>query len=52
MTIARDNNIKKGEKIIDEINATIKSWNNYAEQAQLRNDLKERIHSSLNIFKN
>ena len=50
MTIARDNNIKKGEKIIAEINATIKSWNNYAEQAQLRNDLKERIHSSLNIF--
>jgi len=50
MTIARDNNIKKGEKIIAEINATIKSWNNYAEQAQLRNDLKERIHNSLNIF--
>lgn len=50
MTIARDNNIKKGEKIINEINSTIKSWNNYAEQAQLRNDLKERIHNSLNTF--
>ncbi len=50
MTIARDNNIKKGEKIIDEINSTIKSWNNYAEQAQLRNDLKERIHNSLNTL--
>jgi len=50
MTIARDNNIKKGEKIIDEINSKIKSWNNYAEQAQLRNDLKERIHNSLNTF--
>ena len=50
MTIARDNNIKKGAKIIDKINGTIKSWNNYAKQAQVRNDLKERIQNSLNIF--
>jgi len=50
MTIARDNNIKKGAEIINEINATVKSWNNYAEQAQLRNDLKERIHNNLNTF--
>ncbi|MDH7447796.1 type II toxin-antitoxin system HipA family toxin [Aquimarina sp. 2201CG14-23] len=50
MTIAKDNNIKKGAKIIDEINSIIKSWNNYAERAELRNDLKERIHNSLNTF--
>jgi serine/threonine-protein kinase HipA len=50
MTVARDNNIKKGEKIINEINSIIKSWYNYAEQAQLRNDLKERIHNSLNTL--
>lgn len=50
MTIAEDNNIKKGKKIIEEINDVIKSWENYAEKAQLRNDLKKRIHHNLNTF--
>lgn len=50
MTIAEDNNIKKGKKIIYEINDTVKSWKAYAEQAQLRNDLKERINNNLNTF--
>ena len=50
MTIARDNNIKKGEKIIEGINATIKSWNQYAERAQLRPDLKEKINTNLNTL--
>lgn len=50
MTIARDNNIKKGEKIIENINETIKNWNTYADQADLRKDLKERIYNNLNTF--
>ena len=50
MTIARANNIKKGEKIIDDINSIVKSWNKYAEQAEVRKDLKERINSNLNAF--
>ena len=50
MTIAKDNNIKKGEKIIEDINFTVKSWNKYAERAEIRNDLKERINSHLNTF--
>ncbi|PHR31976.1 MAG: toxin HipA [Fluviicola sp.] len=50
MTLAKDNNIKKGAKIIEEINVTIKSWNDYAERAQLRNDLKEKIKNNLNVF--
>src|SRR5690606_31613958 len=50
MTIAKDNNIKKGEKIIDTINTVVKSWNSYAERVNLRNDLKERIGKSLNTF--
>lgn len=50
MTIARDNNIKKGAKIIDTLNTVIKSWRKYAEQAQLRNDLKERIAANLNTY--
>ena len=50
MTIAKDNNIKKGEKIIDEINSVVKNWNWYADKAQVRTNLKERIHKYLNDF--
>lgn len=50
ITIAKDNNIKKGEKIIDEINLVVKSWNKYAKQAGVRTDLKERILQNLNIL--
>ena len=50
MTIANDNNIKKGKIIIEEINEVVRSWKDYADQAQLRNDLKERIHLNLNTF--
>ena len=50
MTIAKDNNIKKGEKIIDEINLIIKSWNDYAKQAGVRTDLQQRIHQNLNVL--
>lgn len=50
MTIARDNNIKKGDKIIEDINSVVKSWNKYAAKAEVRNDLKERINNNLNIL--
>jgi serine/threonine-protein kinase HipA len=50
MTIAEDNNIKKGEKIIDEVNLIVKSWNDFAKQAGVRNDLQQRIHQNLNVF--
>jgi serine/threonine-protein kinase HipA len=50
MTIAKDNNIKKGERIIENINSIVKSWNTYAAQAGIRNDLKERIGSHLNTY--
>lgn len=50
MTIAKDNNIKKGEKIINEINSLVKSWNAYAKVAEVRKDLKERINQNLNIL--
>ncbi|MEA1878495.1 MAG: type II toxin-antitoxin system HipA family toxin [Bacteroidota bacterium] len=46
MTIAKDNNIKRGEKIIKEINLVIKSWVGYAKQAGVRNDLQERIQQN------
>jgi serine/threonine-protein kinase HipA len=50
MTIARDNNIKKGAKIIEDINSVVKSWNKYSKLAEVRNDLKERIKSNLNTL--
>lgn len=50
MTIANDNNIKKGAKIIDDINSIVNSWNTYASQAGVRKDLKERIQDNLNTL--
>ncbi len=50
MTIAKANNIKKGEKIIDQINDTVKNWSKFADQAGLRNDLKKRIRENLNTL--
>ncbi len=50
LTIAKDNNIKKGAKIIEDINSIVKSWNKYAERAEVRNDLKEMINGNLNIL--
>ena len=50
MTIAKENNIKKAEKIIQDINAIVKNWNKYAEQVEVRNDLKEKIFMNLNTF--
>lgn len=50
ITIARDNNIKKGAKIIEEINTIVKSWNKYAERVDVRNDLRENVYENLNTF--
>ncbi|MEM8763648.1 MAG: type II toxin-antitoxin system HipA family toxin [Bacteroidota bacterium] len=50
LTIAKDNNLKKGKTILEEINTVVKSWKAYAEQAEVRKDLMERIHNNLNTF--
>lgn len=50
MTITNDNNIKKGSKIIDDINSIVNSWNTYATRAGVRKDLKERIQHNLNTL--
>lgn len=46
MTIAKANNIKKGEKIIHEINSVIKNWNDFASKAKVRDDLYRQIKSN------
>lgn len=50
VTIANNNSIKRGNKIIDEINSVVKSWSNYADQAKVRGDLKKRINDHLNTL--
>ena len=50
MTIAKDNNIKKGETIVNDINLVVKSWPAYAKQASVRTDLQERIRQNLNTL--
>ncbi|MBK7233419.1 MAG: type II toxin-antitoxin system HipA family toxin [Saprospiraceae bacterium] len=50
MTLAKNNSIKKGDKIIDEINSVIKSWNKYATQAKVEPNLIEKINNHLNVY--
>lgn len=50
MSIAKDNNIKKADKIINEISTVVQNWSNYAKQAGVRSDLKNKIQENLNIL--
>ena len=50
LKIAKENSIKKGESIINELNATINKWKDFAHQANVREDLILKIHSNLNVF--
>ncbi|MEM6892429.1 MAG: type II toxin-antitoxin system HipA family toxin [Bacteroidota bacterium] len=50
LTIAKDNNLKKGKTILEEINAVVKNWKTYSQQAGVRQDLMERIHNNLNTL--
>ena len=50
MTIAKANNIKKGEKIIDEINEVVKQWGDFASKVKVRPDLHQDILIHLNTI--
>lgn len=50
MSIAKDNNIKKADKIINEISTVVQNWSNYAKQAGVRSDLKNKIQENLYIL--
>ena len=50
LTIANDNNIKRGKKIIHEVNETVKNWKSFAKEAKVRDDLVERIQTNLNTL--
>ncbi len=47
MTIATDNTIKKGEKIISEVQDIIRNWSAFADEAGVRDDLKSVIMKNL-----
>ncbi len=51
MAIARANNIKKGEKIIQEIKSVVGRWKNYADKANVGKELKELISENLVALK-
>lgn len=50
LTLAKSNNIRKADKIIDEINAVIKTWSNFANLVEVRKDLKETIQRNLHTY--
>ncbi|MFK8046529.1 MAG: type II toxin-antitoxin system HipA family toxin [Crocinitomicaceae bacterium] len=47
MTIANDNNIKKGEKIIEDIKAVVSNWKKYSAKAKVSSELSNYISKTL-----
>lgn len=50
MTIAKANNIKKGEKIIEHINTVVKSWNEFAGRGGVGKELLQTIQENLHTL--
>jgi len=50
MVIAKTNNIKKGEEIIDAINIVVKNWNDFASQVNVSEGLKKNIQDNLHTL--
>lgn len=50
LKIAKENSIKKGAAIIEEIQSVIENWSFYAAKAGVRADLTERIQEKLNTW--
>jgi serine/threonine-protein kinase HipA len=51
MTIASANNIKRGEKIIDEIKFVVSNWQQYAEEVKVAQNLRDSITKTLIALK-
>ena len=50
MTVAKTNNIKKGEKIIKQINTVVKSWKDFANRTKVRKELLQTIQDNLHTL--
>ncbi len=51
MTVAKANNIKKGETIIKDINTVVKNWKDFASRAKVNNALVQTIQDHLHTLK-
>lgn len=51
MTVAKANNIKKGEKIIKQINTVVKSWKDFANLTKVKKELAQTIQDNLHTLK-
>ncbi len=51
LEIASSINIKKADKIIDNVNVIVSSWNDYAEETKVNPKLRDSIKSTLLIIK-
>jgi serine/threonine-protein kinase HipA len=47
LEVAKKMNIKKADAIIDQVNAAVSKWNEFAEQTNVKKDLKEAISKTL-----
>ncbi len=50
LTIAKANNIKKGEKVIDEIKTVVKNWRDFANRTNVRRNLMQTIQDNLHTI--
>ena len=50
MTIAKNNNIKKEEAIIVEINSIVKSWSDFAAHVKVPKKLHQLVESNLHTL--
>ena len=50
MTIAKANNIKKGKKIIEEINTVVNNWGDFANQLNVRENILQTIQNNLHTL--
>lgn len=50
ITIAKSNNIKKGEEIIDQINIIVKYWSDFARQVNVDEKKRKLIESNLHLL--
>jgi serine/threonine-protein kinase HipA len=49
LQLAKLNNIKHAESIIDEISYVVKKWSDFASQAKVREDLYQRVNTMINV---
>ncbi|MEM6641682.1 MAG: type II toxin-antitoxin system HipA family toxin [Bacteroidota bacterium] len=49
--VAKSMNIKKGKSIIEQVNATVKQWPNFAEEADVSASKRDQINETLETFR-